>query len=57
MTRPSRQRFKPVGVFKGDHVTLHVSGAPLPPGEHKLEVELFELNLGRLSFSISDVIR
>jgi hypothetical protein len=50
-------RLKPVSVFKGDHVTLHVSGAPLTPGEHKLEVELFELNLGRLSFSISDRVR
>lgn len=50
-------RLKPVSVFKGDHVTLHVTGTPLPPGEHKLEVELFELNLGRLSFSISDSIR
>jgi hypothetical protein len=50
-------RLKPVSVFKGDHVTLHVSGEPLSVGEHKLEVELFELNLGRLSFSISDHIR
>ncbi|HUP82645.1 MAG TPA: hypothetical protein VM284_00460 [Candidatus Limnocylindria bacterium] len=50
-------RLKPVSVFKGDHVTLHVTGAPLTPGEHKLEVELFELNLGRLSFSISDNVR
>jgi hypothetical protein len=50
-------RLKPVSVFKGDHVTLHVSGEPLTPGEHTLEVELFELNLGRLSFSISDTVR
>jgi hypothetical protein len=50
----SRQR--PVSVFKGDQVTLHVSGEPLERGEHKLEVELFELNLGRLSFSISDKV-
>jgi hypothetical protein len=50
-------REKPVSVFKGDEVTLHVSGAPLAPGEHKLEVELFELNLGRLAFSISDTVR
>ena len=50
-------RLKPVNVFKGDHVTLHVSGDALAPGDHKLEVELFELNLGRLSFSISDRIR
>ena len=47
-------RFKPVSVFKGDRVTLHVTGDPLAAGEHQLEVELFELNLGRLSFSISD---
>lgn len=50
-------REKPVSVFKGDEVTLHVSGAPLSPGEHKLEVELFELNLGRLAFTISDRVR
>ena len=50
-------RQKPVSVFKGDEVTLHVSGAPLSPGEHKLEVELFELNLGRLAFTISDRVR
>ena len=50
-------RFKPVSIFKGDEVTLHVSGEPLPSGEHKLDVELFELNLGRLAFSISDEVR
>ena len=48
---------KPVSVFKGDEVTLHVGGAPLSPGEHELEVELFELNLGRLAFTISDRVR
>lgn len=48
---------RPVSVFKGDEVTLHVSGTPLTPGEHRLEVELFELNLGRLAFSISDQVR
>lgn len=50
-------RLKPVSVFKGDYVTLHITGAPLTPGEHTLEVELFELNLGRLSFSITDHVR
>jgi hypothetical protein len=44
----------PVNVAKGDRVTLHVAGAQLSPGEHQLEVELSELNLGALSFSISD---
>jgi hypothetical protein len=47
-------RFHPVSVFKGDRVTLAVEGEPLKPGEHQLDVELFELNLGRLSLSISD---
>lgn len=49
-------RTRPVSVFKGDEVTLHVEGEPLPSGEHKLEVELFELNMGRLAFSITDSI-
>ncbi len=49
-------RTRPVSIFKGDRVTLAVEGEPLDPGEHKLEIELFELNLGRLSFSISDRI-
>ena len=46
----------PVSVSKGDRVTLHVAGLPLPAGQHQLEVELFERNLGQLSFSISDKV-
>lgn len=49
-------RTRPVSVFKGDRVTLAVAGEPLTLGQHSLEVELFELNLGRLSFSITDRI-
>ena len=49
-------RTRPVSVFKDDRVTLAVAGVPLAPGQHSLEVELFELNLGRLSFSITDHI-
>ncbi len=49
-------RARPVSVFKGDRVTLAVAGEPLTAGQHSLEVELFELNLGRLSFSITDRI-
>ena len=49
-------RTRPVSVFKGDRVTLQVAGDPLAAGEHKLEVELFELNMGRLSFAITDHI-
>jgi hypothetical protein len=51
----SRQR--PVSVFRGDRVTLAVEGPHLSVGEHRLDVELYELNMGRLSFSIKDKIR
>src|SRR4051812_45631145 len=50
-------RMSPVHVTKGDRVTLHVDGEPLEPGEHKLEVELTELNLGQLAFAISDTVQ
>jgi len=46
----------PVEVSRGDHVTLHVSGPSLALGEHELEVELFERNMGQLSFAISDTV-
>jgi hypothetical protein len=49
-------RFKPVSVFKGDFVTLHVTGEPLAKGEHKLDVQLYEVNLGLLAFSITDTV-
>ncbi|MEX2546673.1 MAG: hypothetical protein WD830_02655 [Chloroflexota bacterium] len=49
-------RTRPVSVFKGDRVTLAVTGEPLAAGEHELDIELFELNLGRLSFTITDRI-
>ena len=49
-------RFHPIKVAKGDRVTLHVAGGTLAPGEHRLEVELFELNLGALRFAISDPV-
>ena len=44
----------PIRVTKGDRVTLHVDGPQLNPGDHRLEVELHELNLGRLAFSLTD---
>ena len=44
----------PIRVSKGDRVTLHVDGPQLNPGDHRLEVELYELNLGRLAFSLTD---
>ena len=54
MSASEVSRERPVSVSKGDKVTLRVAGEPLAPGEHTLEVELFELNMGRLAFSISD---
>jgi hypothetical protein len=50
-------RERPVSVFRGDRVTLEIAGTPLAPGEHRLDVELYELNLGRLSFAIKDTVR
>lgn len=50
-------RTRPVSIFKGDRVTLAVEGEQLSVGEHKLDIELFEVNLGRLAFSITDRIR
>jgi hypothetical protein len=44
----------PIRVRKGDRVTFHVAGEQLKAGEHKLEVELFEVNLGQLRLSLSD---
>jgi hypothetical protein len=35
-------------------VTLLVDGPRLEPGEHRLEVELDELDLGRLRFGVRD---
>jgi hypothetical protein len=39
---------------RGDVVTFHVAGWELDPGEHELELEIDELNLGRLSLTIRD---
>ena len=47
-------RSRPIQIRKGDRVTLRVAGSPLPRGEHKLEVELFEANIGVLRLSLSD---
>jgi hypothetical protein len=49
-------RMRPVSVFKGDRVTLAVAGEHLSKGQHRLDVQLVELNLGALSFSITDSV-
>lgn len=47
---------QPVRVSKGDRVILRIEGEPLAPGDHRLEVELVEVNLGRLNFSLTDTL-
>ena len=41
-------RGEPVSFGRGDVVTFHVAGHRLAPGEHRFEVEVFELNIGSL---------
>lgn len=49
-------RFHPIRVSRGDRVTLSVAGPALGPGEHRLEVELLERDLGALRFTITDLV-
>jgi hypothetical protein len=44
----------PIRVKKGDRVTLSVRGPQLTAGDHRLEVELYERDLGALRFSLTD---
>ena len=44
----------PIHVAVGDRVTLFIAGQTLAAGRHRLDVELVEVNIGRLRFSISD---
>ena len=52
----SVDKFHPIRVQKGDHVALLVAGSPLAPGSHRLEVELYEVNLGLLRLAITDTV-
>ncbi len=44
----------PVSFRKGDQVTFHVAGLRLDPGDHRLEVELVEAGIGRLTVAITE---
>lgn len=46
----------PVAFRRGDEVTFHVAGWQLEPGAHHLELEVDEVNLGRVSLGIDDRI-
>ena len=47
-------RAAPVSFGRGDVVTFHIAGHQLEPGEHRFEVEVFELNAGSLILSLKD---
>jgi hypothetical protein len=47
----------PVSFRRGEVVTFHVAGHRLAPGEHRFEVEIFELNAGSLTLSLKDTVR
>ena len=49
-------RTSPVSFGRGDVVTFHIDGHPLAPGEHRFEVEIFELNVGSLQLTLKDSI-
>jgi hypothetical protein len=49
-------RTSPVSFGRGDVVTFHIAGHPLTHGEHRFEVEIFELNVGSLQLTLKDSI-
>jgi hypothetical protein len=46
----------PVVFRRGDVVTFRVTGWQLEPGDHQLELEVDEVNLGRVSLAIEDEV-
>ena len=49
-------RRAPVSFSRGDVVTFRIAGHPLAPGEHRFEVEIYELNLGLLQLALKDTV-
>jgi hypothetical protein len=47
-------RCAPVAFWKGDEVTFQVAGNTLAAGEHRLEVELIERDLGAVSVALTE---
>jgi hypothetical protein len=47
----------PVTFRKGDVVTFHIARHPLEPGKHRFEIEVFELNMGRLHLAFDDTLQ
>ncbi len=49
-------RQAPVSFSRGDVVTFHIADHALAPGEHRFEVNVYEVNLGLVSLSIKDKV-
>jgi hypothetical protein len=49
-------RRAPVPFSRGDVVTFRIKGHALAPGEHRFEVEIYELNLGLLQLALKDTV-
>jgi hypothetical protein len=49
-------RRAPVSFSKGDVVTFHIADHPLTPGEHRFDVDIYEVNLGLVQLSLKDSI-
>lgn len=49
-------RREPVSFSRGDVVTFHIADHALAPGEHRFEVEVYEVNLGLVSLSLKDTV-
>ena len=47
----------PVSFSRGDVVTVHIADHTLGEGEHRFEVDIYEVNLGLLSLSLKDRVR
>ncbi len=47
----------PVSFSRGDVVTFHIADYPLAEGKHRFEVDIYEVNLGLISLSLSDTVR
>jgi hypothetical protein len=46
----------PVSFSRGDIVTFHIAAHHLSPGKHAFEVEVYEVNLGLVTLSLSDTV-
>ena len=45
-----------VAFTRGDVVTFHFAAPRLAPGKHAFEVEVYEVNMGLVTLSLSDTI-